>query len=113
MFTKNEIIEQYSLTFDPGDKRNGSLYIGYKREGDFDLTLLIAALRAENIWSADAFKQVADEHRAAYKEQLDFVEAFSYKIDGATLLIARFDHPQYPSDEERWQAWVQFFDAWH
>ena len=108
MLTKENIIDDYTLTFDPGDKLNGSLYIGSDAQDDVQLLQLIAGMRQENIWSTVEFKQVPDEHRPAYKEQLDFVEAIQYETG---LFIARFDHPKYPSDAERWQAWKQFFAA--
>ena len=111
MLTKEQIIDNYQLTFDPGDKLNGSLYIGYTAANKEEIKTLIDGLRQQNLWSAEEFKQVPIEHKPAYKDQLAFVESVSYTIHQHHWLIARFDHEKYPSDEGRWQAWKQFFDA--
>ncbi len=111
--TKEQIIDHYVLTFDPSDKRNGSLYIGEPLDGDSGLHLAttLAELRAAGLWSADPEKQVPEAHRAAYREQLIFVAATEYKNAGGSFLIARFDHPKFPSDAARWNEWQAFFDA--
>ena len=111
MLTKEQIIDEYQLTFDPGDKLNGSLYIGYVAANKEELQILIDGLRRQKLWSAKDFKQVPVEHKPAYKAQLTFVESVSYTIHHNNWLIARFDHEKYPSDDDRWQEWKQFFDA--
>jgi hypothetical protein len=110
--TKEQIIDRHVLTFDPADKRNGSLYIGEPLEEDSGLHLatVLSGLRAAGIWSAEPEKQVPDAHRAAYREQLALVDAVAYSGAAGTFLIARFDHPKFPSDEARWIEWVQYFD---
>ncbi len=111
MLTKEQIIDDYTLTFDPGDKLNGSLYIGCKSVSNEDLQNLVEVMRQQQLWSPAEFKQVADEHKSAYKAQLIFVEAKSYTAEDNEWVIARFDHEKYPSDDRRWQAWKQFFDT--
>ena len=110
--SKETIIDGYALTFDPGDKRNGSLYLCEPLEttGSLALAELIDGMRAAGLWSEAEAKQVPDEHRPAYKAQLVLLAAGRYKAAGE-FLIARFDHPQYPSDDGRWQAWQQFFNT--
>jgi hypothetical protein len=110
--TKERIIDRHVLTFDPTDKRNGSLYIGEPLDGESGLHLgtVLGELRENGLWSNQPEKQVPDAHRAAYREQLTLVEAIPYRSPGGEFLIARFDHPKFPSDETRWIEWVQFFD---
>lgn len=108
--TKESIIDEHVLAFDPGDKRNGSLYLGSPAAGGFDVAAAIDALRGAGLWSAGASKTVADDQKQAYKDQLQFVEAVVYD---AGFLLARFDHPKFPSDAARWREWLAFFDARH
>lgn len=107
---KEIIIDRHSLAFDPGDKRNGSLYLGTPAGGDFDVPATIEALRAAGLWSTTEPKTVAPEQKQAYKDQLQLVEAVAY---GAGFIVARFDHPKFPSDAARWDEWLAFFDARH
>lgn len=111
--TKERIIDHHVLTFDPTDKRNGSLYIGEPLDGDSGLHLatVLDDLRAAGLWSKEPEKQVPDAHRATYREQLILVEAVTYRSAGGNFLIARFDHPKFPSDAARWAQWVAYFDA--
>lgn len=111
--TNAEIIDNHDLTFDPGDPKNGSLYLCQPRGQDLgaDLARIISDLRAAALWSNAEPKQVPDEHRDAYAEQLQFVEAVTYQGDGYDLTIARFDHEKFPSDKGRWDAWKAEFDA--
>ncbi|MGD9602241.1 MAG: hypothetical protein AB7O21_09930 [Gammaproteobacteria bacterium] len=111
--SKEAIIDRHVLTFDPGDKRNGSLYIGEPLESDSGLHLgtVLGELRAAGLWSPEPEKQVPDAHRAAYREQLSLVAAQTYRSDGGGFLIARFDHPKFPSDASRWDEWLAWFDA--
>lgn len=113
--TKNEnaqIIDNYDLSFDPGDALNGSLYLCLARDAsDTLLKELIQSLREAGLWSNEPHKEVADEQRAAYKDQLQFVAALRYNKDGEEVLIARFDHPKFPSSAERFQLWGSTFDA--
>lgn len=111
-FDTATIVDGYDLAFDAGDARNGSLYLGTPRGGGASPAPWIEALRAAGLWSSEAPKQVADAQRPAYKEGLAFREAVAYRLDdGAHLLLARFDHPKFPSDAERWRAWLALLDA--
>lgn len=111
--TKEHIIDHHVLTFDPSDKRNGSLYIGEPLEGDSGLHLatVLADLRAAGLWSDQPEKQVPDAQRAAYREQLTLVEAVAYRSPGGKFLVARFDHSKFPSDAARWVEWLNHFDT--
>jgi len=114
MLSNAQIIDGHDLTFDPGDKRNGSLYLGTARDGSssLDVAATLGALRAAGLWSGTEAKTVPDEHRQAYKDQLVLVDCASF--GGASgFIIARFDHPKFPSDAERWDAWRAFFTQHH
>ncbi|MEM7540395.1 MAG: hypothetical protein AAF384_02290 [Pseudomonadota bacterium] len=105
-----EIIDAYELFFDPDDQSNGSLYICVAR-GAPQPDSIIEALVAENLWSArESTKQVADEQRQAYKEGLVFKAARTYRGALGEFLIARFDHPKFPSDAARFNAWRDVLD---
>lgn len=110
---KASIIDGFSLSFDPGDPANGSLYIGTLGQAGADAghEAIIDRLRGVALWSDTTPKQVADDQREAYKAGLDFVEAIAFDDDGPGFIIARFDHPEYPSSAERWQAWQASLDA--
>lgn len=113
MYDSQSIIDNYDLTFDPGDALNGSLYLCELRDGASDVARedVISALRSRGLWSPEAYKQIADDQRQAYKDGLQFVSAVAFSTDGGHFLIARFDHPKFPSDAARWAAWVEFFEA--
>lgn len=108
------IVDSYDLTFDPGDKLNGSLYLcSVRGAGAAGVAAPLAALREAGLWSGDAHKTVPDEQRQAYKDGLQFVEACSYYLDDGHFVIARFDHPKYPSDAGRFSAWAACLEANH
>lgn len=108
-----EIIDNHDLSFDPGDPRNGSLYLCRERHQSRTLhcDAIIEKMRACELWSSDGVKEVPDEHRDAYKQQLTFVEQVSYEVADSTILIARFDHEKFPSDPARWEQWKAHLDA--
>jgi len=106
------IVDQYDLRFDAGDKRNGSLYVCTPRGGPAP-TGVLAALRAAGLWSEEPEKSVADEQRQAYRDGLRFVAATAYRDGAGHVLLARFDHPKFPSDGARWDAWLGCLDADH
>ena len=111
-FNNAVIVDDYDLAFDPGDKLNGSLYLCTPRGSTATRPDgAIAALRAAGLWSDTPPKSVPDEQRQAYKDGLIFVAAIAYRAGAEHLVIARFDHPKFPSDSKRWEAWVDFFDA--
>ena len=110
---KESIIDGYTLSFDPGDKLNGSLYLGTSRQGEPgpEHTPIIESLRNAGLWSDTESRQIADDQREDYKAGLDFVEAVQYEGERGGFIVARFDHPKYPSSESRWQAWLACLDA--
>jgi hypothetical protein len=111
-FGSETILDYYDLSFDAGDKENGSLYLCTPR-GSFNVSAepWIAALREAKLWSVEPAKRVADEQRQAYKDGLIYVAAIAYRADPEHILLARFDHPKFPSSSARWEAWVDFFDV--
>jgi hypothetical protein len=101
------VIRDTTLTFDPGDKFNGSLYLcdpsGASQSQALDQA--IALLRGAGLWSSQLPKQVRDDQKAAYETQLQFVEAVDITVAGAQIVIARYDHPKFPSSADRFDAW--------
>jgi hypothetical protein len=97
------LVDNTVMSFDPTDKKNGSMYICDPSKGNA-AEPLIKALQAEGLWSADT-KTVPDAHKDAYKGQLQFVEAVDATVAGKKLVLLRCDHPKYPSDAQRWEEW--------
>lgn len=111
-FSSAGIVDHYDLAFDPGEKLNGSLYLCTPRgSAGTRLDDWLVVLRAAGLWSATPVKTVPDEQRQAYKDGLIFVAAIAYRAAPEHIVIARFDHPKFPSDTARWEAWVDFFDT--
>ena len=108
----HSIVDHYDLRFDPADKANGSLYLCTPRGAPAPAAAL-AALRAAGLWSSEPEKSVPDEQRQAYKDGLEFVAAAAYRAGDDHILLARFDHPKFPSDAARFAAWQALFDADH
>ncbi|MGE3301714.1 MAG: hypothetical protein AB7M12_01210 [Hyphomonadaceae bacterium] len=100
-----------SVTFDPGDGENGSLYVcDPAGAGEAAVAAAIAALRARALWSDAPPKQVRADQVEAYATQLSFIAQAQIAIDGAALTIARFDHPKFPSSAVRFAAWKRAFE---
>lgn len=108
--TASSIVDNYDLRFDAGDPANGSLYLCSRRHAQAPVSEL-AQLRAAGLWSAETEKCVTDDQRQAYKDGLVFVAAAAYRTGADPIVLARFDHPKYPSDATRWAAWLAHFDA--
>lgn len=106
METGADIIQRHDLYFDGGDPDNGSLYLCAPLDSaEAAVTAAIEQLRAAGLWSADERKQVPESHKAAYAEQMQFIDSFEFVSAGKTLLAARYDHPKYPSSALRWDEW--------
>ena len=106
------LIDEHTLVFDPADKANGSLYLAIPSEtpAALDVATCLGALRSAGLWSTAPEKEVPEAHKPAYKEQMTFVEAVTYRGSSGEFTIARFDHPKFPSDPARWAAWKTHFD---
>ena len=65
-FSSAALIDNYDLTFDPGDKRNGSLYLCTPRGSGATPAEWVRLLRGAGLWSEDPAKTVADDQRQAY-----------------------------------------------
>lgn len=101
------IVHRYELYFDPADSLNASLYLcSVIGAGDTAVQAAIDKLRHAGLWSAQPAKQVADTQRSAYAEQMRFVACVELQIDEGVLLMARYTHPKFASDEGRWQQWI-------
>lgn len=107
------IFRATQLTFDPGDKANGSLYLCDPSGGRQSQAIerAIAMLRERALWSAQDPKQVRDDQRQAYEEQLVFVEALEVVVGGARIVITRCNHPKFPSSAERFSGWKNALGA--
>jgi hypothetical protein len=106
-WTASSVIHGTAMSFDGGDKLNGSLYLCVPGAGA-DPTVAnaaITALRAAGLWSMDEPKSVRDDQKSAYEQQLQFVEAVEVGGRFGPLVLARFDHPKFPSSPERFAAW--------
>lgn len=101
------IFRSTAISFDPGDKLNGSLYLCDPTGGEHGQVVakVIAHLRGKSFWSGQDPKQVRDDQRQAYEEQLLFVEAVEFVAGGVTLVAARCNHPKFPSSAERFADW--------
>jgi hypothetical protein len=113
-FSAATIVDHYDLTFDAGDKANGSLYLCTPR-GTTTVRAedYVQQFRAAGLWSDQPPKTVPDEQRQAYKDGLIFLAAIPYVAGREHVVLARFDHPKFPSDSKRWEAWVDCFDVRH
>jgi hypothetical protein len=112
-FSTAGLVDDYDLTFDPGDPRNASLYLCTPRGAPGDASEWVKLMRAAGLWSETPEKSVPDAQRGAYREGLIFVAAIPYRVGSGHLVLARFDHPRFPSDSQRWEAWVDLFDVRH
>ncbi|HXC38451.1 MAG TPA: hypothetical protein VN667_05850 [Burkholderiales bacterium] len=100
------LIRDNELSFDPGDKQNGSLYVCRPPASPASATeAAIAQLRAAGLWSDQPVKTVADDQKPAYQAQMIFVEAVDVGVAGQKLILARYNHPKFPSSGERFAAW--------
>lgn len=108
-YSGTALIRETTLTFDGGDKLNGSLYLSTPPGSDEAARAAIEVLRAAGLWSADPAKQVKDEQREAYATQMQFVEAVEVRAGGKPVVLARYDHPKFPSSAERFAAWKSAF----
>jgi hypothetical protein len=111
--TGKTLLMNYSVMFDGGDVSNGSLYLCLEsRETAAELfASAIARLRRRGLWSEEPSSQVKDSQREAYCEQLQFIASKTVQVDGCPLVLARFDHPKYPSNAERFDAWISCLSA--
>lgn len=103
------LIRETALTFDTGDKLNGSLYVCDPADGGraASVDAAIGRLRAAGLWSDQPSRQVQADQKAAYEAQLRYVESWEFVVNGVELVIARYDHPKFPSSAARFAAWKQ------
>lgn len=110
-FNTAVLLDDYDLSFDPADKLNGSLYVCVPR-GSAAPEAVITHLRTAGLWSTET-RQVGDDQRQAYKDGLEFVAAIAFNSDPQPFVLARFDHPKFPSDAGRFDAWLDCLDSTH
>jgi len=102
------LVDHTTMTFDPGDKVNGSLYLCTPAQSSMSPGPMIAKFREAGLWSDSDPKQVRDGQKDAYKAQLKLVEAREYLIDGQPIVLLRCDHQKFPSNPARWNEWNRF-----
>jgi hypothetical protein len=107
-----QLIHEHDLYFDGGDPANGSLYLCAPLNTEVaGVDAAIEQLREAGLWSQATPKQVPVVQKDAYAQQMQFIDSFEFKSGTATLKAARFDHPKYPSDAQRWSAWKNILKA--
>jgi len=106
------IVHRYELYFDPADPLNASLYLCSPiGASDVVANTAITKLRDAGLWSLQPAKQVADTQRPAYAEQMRFIACVELQTSDGVLLLARYTHPKFASDEARWQKWIERLSA--
>jgi len=102
------IVNKYDLYFDQGDLSNASLYLG-SLAGTHDTAIYaaISRLHKENLWSGQPAKKVADAQRSVYAEQMRFIACVELQTKEGVLVLARYTHPKFPSDDFRWNKWLE------
>lgn len=107
-----DIVYNHDLYFDPADSRNGSLYLCVAPgTSNAEIEAIIELLRRSALWSPQAYKSVPAEHKKNYAEQMQFVACAQFSLGSTQFLVARFNHPKFPSDAERWSAWLSLLSA--
>lgn len=106
------LILNTALTFDPGDRSNGSLYLCLPPDSSPSaIASAVAVLRESSLWSLEMPKQVQDVQKPQYRDQLQFIRAVDVRVGGDLVILAQFNHPKYPSSSERFDAWINCLTA--
>lgn len=102
------LIDECDLYFDAADRSNGSLYICTPAAEDSERLAgrLASRLRSAGLWSSEGPKQVKDSQKDAYRTQLALLDIHVGQIEGTTFILCRCNHSSFPSDNNRWNAWV-------
>lgn len=102
---KHSLINETLMTFDPGDPANGSLYLcDLSRGSEPDkIAHAIRLLKSSKLWSDVSPKQVEEAQKPLYAAQLEMKDI--YVVPASGLILARFDHPRFPSNPNRFEQW--------
>lgn len=101
-----DLINNFQLYFDGADMTNASLYLCIGADlTDADAQTIIAALRAENLWSAEPAKTVPEAHKPMYAKEMQFIGSVAGKYAGKTFHAAAYNHPKFPYHPARWEEW--------
>jgi hypothetical protein len=102
-----DIVYNHDLYFDPADARNSSLYICVAPgTPNTSVEALIELLRGGALWSPQPHKSVPAEHKKNYAEQMQFIACAQFNLGTTQFLVVRYNHAKFPSDTERWSAWL-------
>ncbi len=109
----SSIFDLYNVSFDPGDRTNGSLYIcdPLDRPSGIVLDEVVTKMRDARIWSDHDASHVPEKYKEQYKRELVLKEVVTYKTQNGDFLVARYNHPKYPSHDSRWANWLHHFDS--
>jgi hypothetical protein len=106
-YNTHTLVDSFDLKFDSADPKNGSLYIACNNSL---ADILIGDLRTRALWLEGGASVIKEDQKDAYKAGLIFVAAEDYMSGDETLVLARFNHPKYPSDSSRWAEWIATAD---
>ncbi len=102
------IIHNYDLFYDSADSLNASLYVCAPCGGsDLVAYAAISRLGESGLWSNQPAKVVATHQKPSYAGQMRFLSCFELRIRTGTLLIVRYKHPKFVSDDDRWKKWYE------
>jgi hypothetical protein len=112
MSVGEHIIHKYDLFFDHADPLNASLYLCVPAgAGDLAVYAAIGRLGDAGLWSNQPAKSVAENQKPAYAEQMRFVACLEFHTKAGVLLLARYTHPKFVSNDDRWGKWATCLSA--
>lgn len=110
--TGTDYINNFDMHFDGGDMTNASLYLCTDGSfSDSEIETVIQSMRDAGLWSTDAAKKVAEDHKPMYAEQMQFIGALAASLNGKTFHAAAYDHEKFKYTPDRWQQWQDFLSA--
>ena len=102
--TVNARFYSCEVYYDPEDTHNGSLYLFGEKGADDQVQVYIKRLMETALWTRGAIARVRDDQRDAYAKQLEELELVAL---APGVWVGRFSHPEFPSLEGRWRAWLK------
>ncbi|HCO58775.1 MAG TPA: hypothetical protein DIT58_01170 [Porticoccaceae bacterium] len=107
-----DYINDFDMHFDGGDMTNASLYLCTDENiSDAEIETVIQSMRDAGLWSQDAAKKVAEDHKPMYTEQMRFIGALAASLNGKTFYATAFDHEKFKYTPSRWQQWRDFLTS--
>jgi len=108
----DQLFNHHRVYFDDGDRQNASLYlcVSSSEAGAGVVESIVTLMRNQGLWSATGMAEVREDQRQAYIEQLQLLDHREYATPWGSLVVARCEHPKYPSSADRWQDWLDCLD---